>query len=376
MNQTAFTKRSKPALISALALFFFSAILFAPAIHAQKIKQLPPPPPAPIYKPKPTPTPAPEEMEVVRITSNLIVVPVSVTDANGQPVLGLSANDFRIEENGRAQQIAQLGDPEQVPLDIALLFDVSSSVREKSLFAFQQTAAATFLKRVLKSADRAAVFTISDQPKLVQPLTRATVAAETLMNVPAPPRNVPTAFYDTVSAAAQYLANNSSGRQRRVIVVISDGDDNFSNAIRDLSINEARAASNGQITPEAQRVAMQQKHRDAVLEVERAIQKSDITFYSINPNGPSIRLNQISTRAQNAMATIATATGGAAFVPANEADLNAIFSRVASEIRSQYLLQYYSDNKAGGAAFRRIAVTSPTHPDLRVRAREGYFPKH
>ena len=56
------------------------------------------------------------------------MVPVSVTDANGQPVLGLKAADFRIEEDGRSQEIAQIGDPEQVPLDIALLIDVSGSV--------------------------------------------------------------------------------------------------------------------------------------------------------------------------------------------------------------------------------------------------------
>jgi len=61
---------------------------------------------------------------------------VSVTDANGQPVLGLTANQFRIEEDGRSQQIAQLGDPEQVPLDIALLIDVSASVEAR--FAFEQ----------------------------------------------------------------------------------------------------------------------------------------------------------------------------------------------------------------------------------------------
>src|ERR687888_594126 len=106
MNQVKGKKDLRPALVSALALFFLSAILFTPAAVAQKIKQLPPPPPAPIYKPKPTPTPAAEELEVVRVTSNLIVVPVSVTEANGQAVLGLSANDFRIEEDGRAQQIA------------------------------------------------------------------------------------------------------------------------------------------------------------------------------------------------------------------------------------------------------------------------------
>src|SRR5205814_8055825 len=117
---------SSPALsIAALALFLIGATLLTPDTSAQKIKQLPPPPPVPRYKPKPTPTPAPIEYDIVRVTSNLVGVPVSVTDAQGQPVRDLKPGDFRIEEARRPQEIAQLGDPEQIPLDIALLGDAS-----------------------------------------------------------------------------------------------------------------------------------------------------------------------------------------------------------------------------------------------------------
>src|ERR1043166_1692977 len=120
-------KRSKPALFIAALAFLFCAISFlvTPNGSAQKIKKLPPPPPVPRLKPKPTPTPEPIEYEVVKISSNLIVVPVSVTDAQGQPVMGLQQSDFRIQEDGRQQQITQMGDPGQVPLDIALLIDRS-----------------------------------------------------------------------------------------------------------------------------------------------------------------------------------------------------------------------------------------------------------
>src|SRR3979490_2104793 len=102
-----------PALVlSALALFFFVAVFFNPPAHAQKLKQLPPPPPGPRFKPRPTPTPVPTpepEYEVIRVSSNLVVVPVSVTDPRGQPVLGLKQTDFHIEEDGRPQEISQLG---------------------------------------------------------------------------------------------------------------------------------------------------------------------------------------------------------------------------------------------------------------------------
>jgi len=359
-------KHYPPALIlSALALFFVAAICLAPSAHAQKLRQMPPPPPAPIYKPKPTPTPAPEEFEVVRVTSNLIVVPVSVTDAGGQPVLGLQPADFRVEEDGRVQQVNQLGDPEQVPLDIALLIDVSASVEAR--FAFEQKAAADFLRQVLKSGDRATIFAIDGTPRFVQPLSSADVATRQLMTVTAGQGY--TAFFDTVLAAQKYLDQNSSQGRRRVIVVISDGDD----TARILTSHESqKAKGNTQLSlMENQLRFIERSQADVLKEVQRA----EATFYSINPSGNTMHLNVPIARAQTGMERLAAATGGAAFVPSNDSDLPGIFRRIASEIRTQYLLQYYSDNKAEASAFRRIKVTTPPRPQLRVRAREGYFPK-
>ena len=361
MNSRRNTRQSLPALISALALFLFAAIFtVAPAV-AQRIRQLPPPPPVPIYRPKPTPTPAPEELDVVRVSSNLIAVPVSVTDANGQPVLGLTANQFRIDEDGRSQQIAQLGDPEQVPLDIALLIDVSASVEAR--FAFEQKAAADFLRQVLKPGDRATVFAIDQTARMIQPFTNAEVAARKLMTLTA--GRGYTAFFDSVLAAEKYLDTNSSQGRRRVIVVLSDGDDT-------ARIADLHSRGNSKLS------AMQNQVRfieQVQADVVREIQRGEVTFYSINPSGRTMHLNVRIARSQTGMEKLAAATGGAAFVPASESDLPAIFQRIASEIRSQYLLQYYSDNKSGAAAFRRIKVTAPARPELRLRSREGYFPK-
>jgi VWFA-related protein len=75
------------------------------------------------------------------------------------------------------------------------------------------------------------------------------------------------------------------------------------------------------------------------------------------------------------MERIAQATGGAAFIPKSDSELNDIFRRIGSELRSQYLIQYYSDNKNAGRTFRRILVSTPAQPQVHVRAREGYFPK-
>jgi Ca-activated chloride channel family protein len=359
--------------LGVLALF-----LFGVETHAQTIRDMPPPPPVPRMKPKPTPPPKPpteEVVEVVRISSNLVMVPVSVTNNAGQAVQGLQVPDFRLEEEGKQQQIAEIGDPEQVPLDIAVLFDISSSVSQKGFFAFQQNAAASFLKEVMKPVDKAAIFTIADHPVMVLPLASAQQAAAKMISIQAATSSVPTAFYDTVSAAAQYLTNNSPGRHRRVIVVISDGDDNFSDRIKDSSIAEARATLNGQTTPASALVSLLEKHRRAVQEVQQSVQKADATFYSVNPGGPSVRLNQISMRAQNSMESIADATGGTAFVPDSDKDLEQVFRLVAAELRGQYLLQYYANSEAPAGTFRHIQVSVPAHAEFRIRARQGYYPK-
>ena len=355
-----------------LAIFVFAVV-----VQAQTTKDLPPPPPP--CKAKPTPTPKPPEQEVldvVRVTSNLVMVPVSVTNSLGQPVQGLQINDFRLEEEGKQQEIAEIGNPEQIPLDIAILFDISSSVSQKGFFQFQQNAAASFLKLVMKPADRAAVFTIASKATLVQPLAPADTAAAKIVSIPPALANVPTAFYDSVIAASKYLSDNSESRHRRVIVVISDGDDNFSESIKDMSIAEYRATQKGQATSASALLSsLQQKHQRAIAAVQQSVLKADATFYSVNPGGPSVSLNQIAMRAQSGMTTVAAASGGTAFLPDGEKDLEVVFRQVAAELRGQYLLQYYANADVPAGQFRRINVSVPTQAQVKVRARQGFYAK-
>jgi len=357
-------------LIGVLALF-----LFVPAAQGQGTKNLPPPPPP--WKPKPTPTPKPEPevIDVIKTTSNLVMVPVSVTDQTGNPVQGLQVADFRLLEEGKQQEISGIGDPQQVPLAIALLFDISSSTSQKGFFASQQKAAATFLRLVMKPADRAAIFTITGKPDVVQPLSTSEASAAKMLSIPAAVSSVPTAFYDTVAAAAKYLSDNAPSNYRRVIVVLSDGDDNFSEQIRDLSTVDADAKLSGKETAEGVRAGLQRAHQRAVTNVQKLVQQADVIFYAVNPGGPSIKLNQIAMRAERGMEAIAEATGGTAFVPDSDLDLERVFRQVAAELRGQYLLQYYGDSGAPAGQFRKIAVTVPARADVRVRARQGYYPK-
>jgi Ca-activated chloride channel homolog len=365
----------RPAFLLGVLAVFLSTTLVA-AVHAQRrVRDMPPPPPAWKAKPTPTPTPPPpEQIEVIRTTSNLVMVPVSVTDRDGQAVQGLTKDDFRLQEEGKQQEITGIGNPEEVPLAIALLFDISSSVSQKGFFQFQQNAAAAFLKQVMKPNDRAAVFTIASQPAMVQGLSTTEEAAAKILTIPPATSSVATAFYDTVTAAAKYLETAPS-QYRRVIIVITDGDDNNSKRIVSVSNAEARASQDGQLAGSAARVGLQNRHRLAVAEVQQATQKADAIFYSVNPGGPSVRLNEIAMRAETGMEAIAEATGGTAFVPDGEKDLERVFRQVAAELRGQYLLQYYGNSEAPAGQFRRIMVSVPARADVRVRARQGYYPK-
>jgi Ca-activated chloride channel family protein len=339
-----------------------------PIPSLDQIGEPPPPRPTPTPKPTPTPTPAADDeknYEVVRVTSNLVVVPVSVTDVTGQPVTGLQAADFRLEEEGHAQEIAQIGDPEQVPLEIALLLDVSGSVDAR--FGFEKEAAARFLKQVLKPTDRAAIFSISTEPRLVQTAATAEQASASLLNIE--PAKAATAFYDAVVMAAKYLAQNTPPQHRRVIVVITDGEDNYSDKIK-AAIGATRAEQES-IKPEDKlRI-----YNRVLTEVQREVQRADAAFYSINPSGQSLRLNVISTRAEAGMEQLAQTTGGTSFVPEQLEDLQGVFRQIAAELRSQYLLQYYSQNESANGTFLHIKVGVNARPALRVRARQGYYVK-
>ena len=183
-----------------------------------------------VFGQTPTPTPqakATPDDEVIKVESRLVVVPVSVTDANGQPVSGLKAQDFRLAEEGKNQTVESVGTADVVPLEITLLFDVSAST--DTMFKFEQDTAAKFLQEVMRPNDRATIFTIGSQPILVQPRDTSERSASNVRSIV--PTKEYTAFYDTVSAAADYLRKNAPDGTRRVIVVISDGEDTNSTRI-------------------------------------------------------------------------------------------------------------------------------------------------
>lgn len=343
-----------------------------------------------------TPTPAKDDDEIIKVTSRLIVIPVSVTDASGQAVAGLTAQDFRLLEEGRAQTIESLGTADSVPLEIALLFDVSASTDK--MFKFEQETAAKFLQGVMRPDDRATIFSIGSSVRLIAARETADRAAASVRSIS--PTKGSTAFFDAVGDAAEYLRKNAREGARRVVVVISDGEDTNSariaKAIQDgyrkigERINTIDNKGLYQLTVTNRNDASNQER----LRVSRSLQNADTVFYSINPAGSSFQLNKMSVFGQENMRRFADETGGTAFLPKflpidtkdnyqndissrkNTESLDRIFLHLANELRSQYLIQFYSESDFPVNKFVKLEVGIPTRETVRVRSRQGYFVKN
>lgn len=347
--------------------------------------------------PKATPTPKVDpkvDDEVIKVDSRLVVVPVSVTDANGQPVTGLKAQDFKITEDKKAQEVAQVSDAEKVPLEIALLFDISAST--DAMFQFEQETAAQFLRDVMRPDDRATIFTVGEVPYMVQARDTAQNAAVAVKSIQ--PTKQQTAFYDSVSAAAAYLQKSELQGRRKVLIVISDGDDTSSKGVIRAIWDAESKLVNGNLSNDELRTIRVRARDDAKIKeqgkVLQALQNADTVFYAINPGGNSYQLNQMSLFGQSNLQRFADETGGTSFLPKlmpidlkdntqntanmkkNEDLLARIFRQLTNELQAQYLVQYYSEGEFPNNTYVKLDVGLANPGNARVRARQGYFVKN
>jgi Ca-activated chloride channel family protein len=304
------------------------------------------PPPWPTPTPTPTPSPAAstaqpagEEVDaedVVRINSNLVTVPASVIDAQGRPVTDLKLEDFELRVDGQPKTISELGSSE-TPVTLALLFDNSSSLTAAR--EFEKQAAIRFFRSVIRPIDLAAIYSVSTYPTLSQPLTndvRTLVRTIERFNKP----EGATALFDAVVQAANYLRPYQQGR--KVIIIVSDGADTISDINFDAALQRAQAA-------DCQIYAVQTGH------IENA--------------------NLRDLAAERRLQDFAGQTGGAVYVPRGTSDLDAAFAQISADLAQQYVLSYYPNDERRDNLFRTISVRVLTRPNLRVRARKGYYPR-
>lgn len=268
----------------------------------------------------------------------LVNVYASVTDKAGAPIGGLTKDDFLLFEDGKAQSIAVFERDTSAPLAIVLAVDLSGSTFKD--FAAEQQAAQRFAKDVLRPQDRADVVAFADGTREVTGFTgNAKRVAGALSGLR--PGAGGTAFYSTIAQSSQLLRSEHG---RRVLVVISDGD----NTVNGVSYQEA---------------------------LDEAV-RDEVMIYSII-DVPIAASAGRDLAGEHAMITLAEQTGGRAYY-ADQASLDAIFRRIADDLRTQYLLGYYPHKRVreDDGGFRSIAVkmsdvTKSAKYD--VRNRPGYY---
>ncbi len=246
-----------------------------------------------------------------------------MADAKGEPVTGLDRGDFEIREDGVPQEISVFAAGD-FPLTVALAVDRSFSMAGERL-AVAKSAARVFLGE-LRPEDESAIIAIGSRIETIAPLSTDRAAQyEALLNLDA---FGTTGLYDAVSRAIELTRE---GKGRRALVILSDGTDRYSRTTADDAIAEARQAG--------------------------------VMIYPV----------ALGPRPSPFFEQIASVTGGRAFHLKDVRQLSAALTRIARELRFQYLLGYVPAREAPGSAngWRSIRV-DVKRPGLTVRAREGY----
>jgi Ca-activated chloride channel family protein len=324
----------------------------SPSKDRERIVYVPTQLPNPNAKPKPTPTPPKanneeDDGEVIRVQSALVPIPASITDAQGRAVTTLQIEDFSLEIDGKTAEISELSRSTNTPIRLALLFDNSSSVRVAR--EFEKKAAIRFFRQVIRpEKDLVALFSVASTTELEQPLTRDVSSLVRAIELFAEPAGG-TQLLDGIIQAAQYL-NSAEGR--RIIVIVSDGEDNLSDSTLEQTVRAAQL-NNCQIY---------------------VVKTSD--FENIKRTGERIgNANTIFLAAERRMQELARQTGGAVYSPVDEDELDAAFARISAELFQQYVLSYYpaEDERDKRGEFRTISLKVKNRANLTVRTRKGYY---
>lgn len=298
--------------------------------------------------PAPKTTPAPKrDDDVITVESNLVPIPVSVLDASGRAVTNLKLSDFELKVDGKTVPIDELSRSE-TPIRLAMLFDNSSSV----LIArdFEKDAAVRFFRRVVRpDKDLAALFSVADYTRLEQPLTRDVSQLTRAIDAFPLPEGA-TALLDGIIEVANYLRSSEG---RRVVVIVSDGEDTYSDLATTLeSVVKTLQVANCQAY---------------------VVKTTDFeNFKRTGQRGGNANIRQLA--AERRMHEITSQTGGAVYSPIDENELNEAFKQISADLSQQYILSYYPEDPAEKRGdFRTISVAVKGKPGYQVRTRKGYY---
>ena len=347
-------------LFISILILMFAAIGFAQSGRIKPTESpTPAPRPKPVYQPtqantKPTPTPIPntnsegiieENGEILRVEAALVPIPVSITDAQGRAVTNLKLEDFLLQIDKTDAEIGDLFRSD-TPVRLALLFDNSSSVVQAREFEIK--AASRFFRRVLRpEKDLAALYSVASGIILEQTLTNNTSQLIRAIDNLGPPKGA-TKLLDAIIQASNYLQDFQG---RRVIVIVSDGEDTLSDASLEATVRAVQAA-NCQIY---------------------VVKTTE--FENFKRSGERIgSANVRYLAAERRMQELAAQTGGAVYSPIDERELDAAFTQISAELSQQYILSYYpQDETEMRGEFREISLIVKNGQNLTIRTRKGYY---
>ncbi len=298
---------------------------------------------------RPTPPAAIEQDETERVRIPLVRLPITVVDKKGQPVAGLNPSDFQILEDKKPQQfelLSKVEELERLPVYIGVLMDTSASTAGK--LKFEKEAASNFIHTVARlRKDRVAFLTFDHEVTLRQDFTDKLDLLDKAINAVKTPGHH-TALFDAIWIFCNEKMRNV-GAARRALVVITDGDDTYSRA----------------------------SLRDAI----DIAQRTETVIFGISTKGgfatsavPGVEAGTVKDEGDSDLAKLCDETGGRAFYTGDMLALERSFTRIAKEIRSQYIATYRPTNDRYDGSFRRIEVKLNTDRDgLKVRAKKGYL---
>lgn len=273
---------------------------------------------------------------------DLVVLPISVVDKEGNFVSNLPQGQFQVYEDKVGQTISHFGQFD-LPVSLGLIIDISGSMRQK--IAMVNQAAMQFLK-LSNPKDETFLIGFNDEVSLVEDFTDdLDTIRDGLENLTV---TGGTSLYDATLLGTQKVQKGT--RQKHALLIISDGEDRDSyyklpEVLRVIQEASVQIYLVGILTPEPE--------------------EGLFDIFSKNPQ----------EKAREALNRIAQETGGKAFFPKEVTELPAIVKNIATELRSQYHIGYLSTNPAKDGTWRSVQVvlTGAAEKQYRVRSRTGYF---
>jgi Ca-activated chloride channel family protein len=307
-------------------------------MHAQIPTLAPPQPPPPPGTQQSTQKP--DQSHGIRVSTDLVVLHATVTDDHGQFVPGLKQTNFRVFEDKVEQKVSAFAS-EDVPVTLGLVIDNSGSMREKRA---QVNAAALTFVRTSNPQDEVFVVNFNDEYYLDLNEDFTNDQRELNDALSRIDSRGSTALFDAVIGSLDHLKKGH--RDKRVLLVITDGDDDAS--------------------------------RKTLAYAVQAAQQSDAQIFAIGVFSDADRKSdkKMIRNSKKELTQLASVTGGEAYFPDSLEQVTAVCTQVAHDIRNQYTLGYYPTNTAKDGTFRQVAVQLIPPKDrskLTVRTRTGYY---